>query len=68
MVSRGVSLNSSTVLRVPPRPPMDFADADLPPSFDWRDHLGSDWTTPVKDQQNCGDCWAFSAVGVSELS
>ena len=52
----------------PPDPPMDFTDADLPPTFDWRDHLGSDWTTPVKDQQNCGSCWAFSAVGVSETA
>ena len=40
--------------------------AQVPPSFDWRNVNGSDWTTPVKNQGQCGSCWAFSAVGTVE--
>jgi len=32
----------------------------LPASFDWRD---SSDVTSVKDQQQCGSCWVFAAVG-----
>ncbi|ANQ08334.1 Vivapain-2 [Plasmodium coatneyi] len=34
-----------------------------PAKYDWRLHRG---VSPVKDQGDCGSCWAFSTVGVVE--
>src|SRR5208283_4739051 len=35
----------------------------LPKSYDWRAANG---VTPIKDQGDCGSCWAFSTVGPLE--
>lgn len=38
--------------------------AALPAKFDWR--TDAEGLTPIKNQKNCGSCWAFGTVAVLE--
>lgn len=44
---------------------LTLVNATLPSSFDWRDNNG-DWMTEVKQQLECGSCWAFASLAVVE--
>lgn len=51
-----------TPRRSPPPPPR----GPLPPRIDWRDRLGHDFVTPIRDQGDCGSCWAFATIACLE--
>lgn len=48
---------------IPSKPVEIVADSDLPSSVDWR-LLNANCMHEIRNQGNCGSCWAFSATGV----
>jgi len=38
----------------------------LPPSFDWRNYNGHSYIGPIRNQGDCGSCYAFGACAAAE--
>lgn len=43
-----------------------YIQSELPAQLDWRNYNGQNWVTSIKDQSNCGSCWAFAPIASFE--
>ncbi|KUG23362.1 peptidase c1a, papain [hydrocarbon metagenome] len=43
-----------------------ITSAPVPSQLDWRNYNGNSYVTPVKEQSECSDCWAFASTAALE--
>ncbi len=55
-----VGIQESAILPLP-----NISTQSLPASFTWQSN-GGDYTTPIRNQGQCGSCWAFASTAVFE--
>jgi C1A family cysteine protease len=44
----------------------DIELIDTPNEFSWKNFEEKDWTSPTKNQESCGSCGVFAAIGILE--
>lgn len=44
----------------------DIPDSEMPKEWDWRDVDGEDYTSPPRDQGNCGSCYIIGSLDTIE--
>jgi len=50
----------------PASPELKARVSMLPENFDWRNVSGVNYISPVRDQESCGSCYAFSSMALVE--
>lgn len=43
---------------------VEITAGKLPDSFDWRSFQGQNFISPIRDQGECGSCYAFGIIGL----